>query len=837
MSGKKLLIVESPTKAKTISRFLSNDYIVESCMGHIRDLPESAKSIPEKYKKAPWKNLGVNIESEFEPIYCVPDSKKKVVKNLKSKLKEAKELILATDEDREGESISWHLIEILKPNKKIPVKRMVFHEITKSAINQALKNFRDINLQLVQAQEARRILDRLVGYTISPILWKKISRGLSAGRVQSVAVKLISDREVERLEFQQVSYYDLEAHFKEGQGFKASLKKYKDQLVATGKDFDKQGKLIKKSLLHLKKPQAEKLVESLKTNPFSVKSLKAQKSSRSPKPPFITSTLQQEANRKLRLSSKQTMSVAQKLYEKGYITYMRTDSTHLSKEAWTFIRKAIEEIYGKKELPAKARLYKTKSKGAQEAHEAIRPAGQAFESPENSKLEGQELALYTLIWQRTLASQMHNCEQETLTLSLENKDSLWQASATQIVSPGFYKVYQDKDKTKDTKLPKLKLESKLKAEKLSIGQHETRPPARYNEASLIQKLEKEGVGRPSTYASIISTIQNRGYVKKINQFLAPTFTAIAVTRFLSRHFPNYVDLKFTSEMEKNLDNIAEGKVDHVKYLASVYRGKSGLKEEVEKKTKEEIPDSKTFSFKAFKDINFHVGRFGAYITKQGKNKEELKASLPEDTFLSDIDETSLTNLMSIKKDEAKVFGVDPKTKENILVKTGRYGPYLELEKSQKRGSIPKFCEQELDLEKAGQLVHLPLVLGEHSETKKEVKKSIGRYGPYVVHDGKFQSVKPEDFFDLDLKQAEKLLAEAKTKPSRASRSLIKEWKTKEGQTIQVLDGKYGPYIKYKKKNTTIPKDLVPKDLTLEACLKLTQGSAKSSKKKSRKKAI
>ena len=829
MSRKKLVIVESPTKANTIRRFLSKDYIVESCMGHIRDLPESAKNIPEKYKKKSWGTLGVNVEDNFQPIYCVPLSKKKVVENLKSKLKEAQELILATDEDREGESISWHLLQLLKP--KVPIKRMVFHEITKNAIETALKNFRTIDTNLVQAQEARRVLDRLVGYSISPLLWKKIMGGLSAGRVQSLAVKLISDRELERLDFKKSNYSSLKATFKKKETFFSTLKTLESQSLAEGKDFNQKGELKDKKLLHLKEKKAQELCKKWEKETFTVTKLTEKPLSRSPKPPFITSTLQQAANRKLNLSSRQTMSIAQKLYENGFITYMRTDSTHLSKEALKNIRSAVTKLYGKKELLDKERIYKTKSKGAQEAHEAIRPSGTT--EPEKTNLKGVELQLFKLIWKRTLASQMKNCEQKSVTILLSCENSIWSTSGNTITSPGFYKVYQDIE-SNETQLPTLKKGDKFTAENIEALSHSTQPPARYNEASLIQKLEKEGVGRPSTYASIISTIQDRGYIQKANKALAPTFTAVAVTQFLNEHFPNYLDLKFTSEMEETLDEIAKGSVKYEKYLSSIYKGEKGLKKQVEtneSQTKEK--NSRTFSLKPFKDIQFHVGRFGAYFSTNDNGKE-ITANIPQDLFPSDLNPETIATLIEAKKTEDKAFGVHPKTKEKIFIKTGRYGPYLETEESKKRGSLPAFLPvQDLTLDQAVQLLDLPQVLGVDPKTKKEIKKSIGKFGPYIVHDGDFRSVaKDETFFELDLKKALELLSQPKVSgKKRSSQKPLKEFK--EGkETIQILTGRYGPYIRFKKKNINIPNSYDPENLTLESSLEIIEAKTQSGSKKS-----
>lgn len=830
MAGKKLVIVESPTKAKTISKFLDSSYMVESCMGHIRDLPESAKDIPEKYKDKSWKNLGVNVDEKFQPIYCIPKSKLKVVSNLKNKLKQADELILATDEDREGESISWHLHEILKP--KVPVKRIVFHEITKEAILNSLKNFRKVDENLVQAQEARRVLDRLVGYTISPLLWKKIAMGLSAGRVQSTAVKLISEREMERYHFVEIPYCGLKADFLAKKvSFPAKIYSVKSQKIAEGKDFDDKGVLKNKKLLHLNQKQATSLEKSLKTKTWTVEQVDKKAISRSPKPPFITSTLQQVANRKLGLSPRQAMSAAQKLYENGLITYMRTDSTSLSQQAISGIRKTVTNLYGKNELSPTERIYKTKSKGAQEAHEAIRPAGKTFKPPSSTGLIGVELRLYELIWQRTLACQMKNCEQEQTSIKISTSSlTVFSASGTVIISPGFYRVYKDSDSLgEQSMLPALKKGDKVNCESMEITKHQTMPPSRYNEASLIQKLEKEGVGRPSTYAPIISTIQDRGYVKKVNKTLIPTFTALAVTNLLSKYLPNYVDLKFTSTMEDSLDELAIGKTNYNKYLSSIYKGKSGLKESVAKQEKDiDTKQSRVMHFDKFKGFTFHVGKFGAYIS-QKKGEKEVTASLPQDTSLSDITIEILDNIIKTKN-EPEHIGLDPKTKKKIFIKTGRYGPYLELGDGEKRSSIPKFIPvSELTLEQAVQLIELPKVLGLHPKTKKEIKKSIGRFGPYVVHDGDFRSVPSnESFLSLDLKQSLEILAKEKTKGRRGSQS-VKEFKHK-NSTIKVMKGRFSPYLNYKNRNYSLGKDVDPDNVDLQQCLDVLDGKTSKSKK-------
>ncbi|MBC6415991.1 MAG: type I DNA topoisomerase [Bdellovibrionales bacterium] len=831
-AGKKLVIVESPTKAKTIGKFLNSSYKIMACMGHIRDLPSSAKDIPKKYKDKAWKNLGVNVEENFEPIYCIPSSKAKIIKELKSELQKSKELILATDEDREGESISWHLYEILKP--KIPVKRIAFHEITKSAIESALKNPRKIDKALVQAQEARRVLDRLVGYTLSPLLWKKIAIGLSAGRVQSVAVKLISEKEIERMNFISSSFYSISSKLSpqknnQTDSFSAQLISWDSKKIAVSKDFDNKGNLTNKNLLHLKKEKAQSLLKRLKKAKWILKDIQTKAISRSPKAPFITSTLQQESYSKLGLTPKQTMSTAQKLYEKGLITYMRTDSTHLSTEALKGIRETLQKLYGKKELPPSARIYKTKSKGAQEAHEAIRPSGQKIISPEKTNLTGLELQLYQLIWQRTLASQMKNCEQEQTSLKIKSDLALFHSSGLRIVSAGFYKLYKDKEENIPL-LPQLKKGVSLQCLKVESLEKQTQAPFRYNESSLIQKLEKEGVGRPSTYAPIISTIQERGYVKKQGKNLAPTFTAIAVTKLLSKYLPKYVDLNFTSQMEKSLDDIARGKIIYTKYLSRIYKGKTGLKEEVLAKEKSiSNEDSRKMQFLPFKNIDFNVGRFGSYITKQ-TGKKEMKASLPEDFFLSDLSLEKLEEILNTEKQKDVPLGKHPINKKNIFRKVGRFGPYLEIEGGEKRTSIPKFLDPfDLTINEALQLLELPKVLGTHPKTKKEIKKGIGRFGPYVFHEGDYRSV-PNDksFLSLDLKRALEVLAkEKKSRKKSNSKKILKEL-TYNNDKIQILEG-YSPYIKYKNKNYSLKNTDVSK-INLKQVLEVIEKGKKKKRK-------
>ena len=859
-----MVIVESPAKAKTISRFLGPEYVVESCMGHVRDLPGSSKELPEKIKKKTWSHFAVDVDNNFKPFYCIPSEKKQVVKKITEKMKSAGELILATDEDREGESISWHLIEILKP--KVPIKRMVFHEITKPAIQTALKNFRNINNHLVQAQEARRILDRLVGYSISPFLWKKVTRGLSAGRVQSVAVALVSDRERERLAFKKTSYWDLEAeHKKNNIKFISRLFSHKGKKLIRSSDFDSlTGVLKSKSknqALLMSEKQAKTLLETLKGRTFEVVSVEKKQISRTPPPPFITSTLQQECNRRLRLSSRQTMSTAQKLYEQGLITYMRTDSTFLSSQALKAARLEAARLYGKENLPPAPRVYKKQSKGAQEAHEAIRPAGARFTEPKKTGLTGQALAVYELIWKRTLAGQMKNCIQDQVSVQLQAEDSVFVSSGVSLKFAGFYRLYED-HKTNEVKLPSLQKGDKLSCLNIYEKAHETKAPARYTEASLIQKLEKEGVGRPSTYAAIISTIQDRGYVKKEQNALISTFTALVVTRLLRKYFPDYVDMQFTSEMEKHLDEIADGKKNHTKYLKSFYFGAKGLKALVEQQMEEakqkNTDNDRSLKLNGFSAYSFNVGPFGPYVSKTDSKGKELSASLPANLRPADITRETIENLLKNKAKGGRFLGKDPKTGKEVLVMSGRYGPYVKLsepagaaeaeeDKSQNKDQAKKknrskggkkppkakmmslkpfFTEEEVTLEQALKLLELPKLLGQHPETKKDIKKGLGRFGPYIVHDGDFRSVPKEGFFQFSLKQALARLKEPKK--GRRGSNIVKDLgkHPDSRQAVSLMKGPYGHYIKHKKRNYSLPSGVSHEKLDLKRALAIISGEGK-----------
>ena len=854
-TGKKLVIVESPTKAKTIRKFLGSDYVIDSCMGHIRDLPQSSKDIPEKYKKYEWAQLGVNVDQEFDPIYCVPRDKVKVVSQLKQKLEDASELYLATDEDREGESISWHLSEVLKP--KVPTHRMVFNEITKDAILKALKDTREVDMNLVRAQEARRILDRLVGYSISPLLWKKIAYGLSAGRVQSVAVRLIVEREEQRLIFKKAKYWGLSAELeKDGTGFEAKLWSVENKRVATGKDFDGlTGQLQKassdKEIFILQEDQAQNLVQDLKNKNWSVESVEEKPVARKPAAPFITSTLQQEANRKLGLSSRETMQVAQKLYEQGFITYMRTDSSFLSDEAIQAARAGILEKYGKEYLPAQFRNYAGKKvKGAQEAHEAIRPAGTRFQDPDQTGLNGSQLKLYEMIWKRTIASQMVDAEQKQVSVRISAGPAVFSASGMTIEFAGFLRAYVEGSddpeadlQDREVRLPKLSVRELLKAKELKATDHETKPPARFTEASLVQTMEKEGIGRPSTYASIIGTIVDRGYVRRGGTQLIPTFTAMVVSKLLRTHLSQYVDLGFTSQMEKSLDNIAEGDLDSIKYLHQIYHGQTGLKLQIQNQEKKIDPDeARSIHFKGLEKYTFRVGKFGAYVCMD-RDGVEVCTSIPESESPADISADTINKLIDQKINGADALGKDPATGQAIYALNGRFGPYVQLGEYDKKNDKPKRVSippqlsiENLTLAQAIELLSLPKILGLHPTSGKEIKAGLGRFGPYIFHDGDYRSIpKTDDLFQIQLPRALELLAQPKKGRGRAAP--LKDFGPHPtlGESIQLMNGPYGVYLKCGKFNASLPEGTNPDSLDLNIAVqilssKIPQGQQPASTK-------
>lgn len=826
-------------------------------MGHVRDLPQSASEIPASVKGEEWAKIGVNVDEDFEPLYVIPQDKKKVVKALKDALKNADELVLATDEDREGESISWHLLQVLQP--KVPIKRMVFHEITEEAIQNALKHCRTVDEQLVRAQETRRILDRLVGYTLSPLLWKKIAWGLSAGRVQSVAVRLIVNRERQRRAFRQGTYWDLKATLSQNQKpFEAKLVTLNGTRIATGSDFDETtGQIIAgRQVLLLGEAEARSLQERLLNETWTVTNLEERTSTRKPSAPFTTSTLQQEANRKLRLSARETMRIAQSLYEQGYITYMRTDSTNLSQQAIAAARSCVEQMYGSAYLSPEPRQYTTKAKGAQEAHEAIRPAGNTFRTPQETGLKDRELRLYDLIWKRTVATQMAEARQTHVTVQIQAGDAGFRATGKRIDFAGFFRAYVEGSDDPDAAiedqeviLPPLKVGDHPRCEELEPIGHETQPPARYTEASLVKTLESEGIGRPSTYASIIGTIIDRGYAQMVNNSLVPTFTAFAVTALLEKYFPDLVDTGFTARMEQTLDEISTGEAEWLPYLRQFYLGESGLDTQVKQQESQIDPnEARTVELEGL-DAKVRIGRYGAYI--EVDNGEELvKATLPQDMTPGDLDPEQVEVLLRQKTEGPDKIGFHPETGEPIYQRIGPYGPYVQLgDESEanpkpKRASLPKGVNpQEVSLEMAVGLLALPRTLGTHPETGAKIQANLGRFGPYIVHDqgkaGKdYRSLKgDDDVLTITLERALELLAEPKAGRgrSKATAKPIRELGAhpEDGEPVNIYDGPYGPYIKHGKVNASIPEGQTVEAISMEEALKALAAKAGSKAKAGR----
>ncbi|MEC7737525.1 MAG: type I DNA topoisomerase [Cyanobacteriota bacterium] len=854
-----LVIVESPTKARTIRGFLPKDFRVEASMGHVRDLPNNASEIPAAQKGQKWANLGVNTTADFEPLYVVPKAKKKVVKELKAALKEADQLLLATDEDREGESISWHLLQLLAP--KVPVKRMVFHEITKEAIAKALDQPRDLDMELVHAQETRRILDRLVGYTLSPLLWKKVAWGLSAGRVQSVAVRLLVQRERARRAFRSGSYWDLKAKLDKGGGqFEAKLTSLDGQKIATGSDFDEATGALKagRNVRLLGESDALTLSESVRSSQWRVEAVEEKPTVRKPVPPFTTSTLQQEANRKLRFSARETMRCAQGLYERGFITYMRTDSVHLSEQAIQAARSCVGSRYGDDYLSKTPRQFSTKSRNAQEAHEAIRPAGESFRSPSESGLEGRDMALYELIWKRTVASQMAEARLTMLAVDLRVADAKFRATGKRIDFPGFFRAYVEGSDDPDAALegqevllPDLAVDDSPTLQDVEALGHQTQPPARYSEASLVKMLEKEGIGRPSTYASIIGTIVDRGYAALQNNSLTPSFTAFAVTALLEEHFPDLVDTSFTARMEFTLDEISTGKVQWLPYLEGFYKGEQGLESQVQQREGDiDSSVSRTVDLEGLPCV-VRIGRFGAYLEAKrvGDDGEEesLKATLPQEITPADLDAEKAELILKQKADGPESIGEDPETGDQVYLLFGQYGPYVqrgqvgEDNPKPKRASLPKGKKpDELSLDEALGLLRLPRLLGEHPDGGR-IQAGLGRFGPYVVWDKSkgekdYRSLKGEDdVLAVGLSRALELLAMPKR--GRGGRTALKDLGIPDGseEKVQVFDGPYGLYVKQGKLNASLPEGKGVDDISLDVAVELLAAKALSKKTSRRKK--
>jgi DNA topoisomerase I len=802
----KLVIVESPAKAKTIAGYLGKDFVVESSIGHVRDLPHNAGEIPAKYKAEPWSRLGVDVDNHFQPLYVVDSRKKKVVSDLKAKLKNADELLLATDEDREGEAIAWHLREVLQP--KVPVRRMVFHEITRPAIERALNETRDIDDDLVDAQETRRILDRLYGYEVSPVLWRKIMQGLSAGRVQSVATRLVVERERERMRFVAAGYWDIVATFEPGP-FDARLFSVDGRRVAQGRDFDQQGALRTAEAVQLGEDDARSLAAALAGSAFEVTSVEEKPYTRRPAPPFMTSTLQQEASRKLRLSSQQTMRVAQRLYENGYITYMRTDSTTLSESALAAARDQARELYGAETVPAEPRRYARKVKNAQEAHEAIRPAGDRFRTPEEVRreLSADELNVYDLIWKRTVASQMADARGQTVSVRIggtasDGRRAEFATAGTVITFRGFLLAYEegrDEPSTDDDErlLPKLAEGDALDASRLDPDGHSTSPPSRFTEATLVKALEERGIGRPSTYAAIMGTILDRGYVRKQGQALVPEFLAFAVVNLLEKHFARLVDYEFTARLEDDLDEIASGEEKRDEWLSRFYfgaDGDAGLKELVEGRLAEiDAREVNTIELPGT-DIVVRVGRYGPYL-ERGEDRQTLPPDIAPDELTPERAEELLAQARHDQE-----LGVDPETGRSIVVKAGRYGPYVTEvvegdEKPRTASLLSSMSPETVTLEDALRLLTLPRTLGESDG--EEVVAANGRYGPYVKRGKESRSLEAEEqLFTITLEEALAKLAEPRPRGRRAAAPPLKELGDDpvSGKPVVLKEGRFGPYV-------------------------------------------
>ena len=832
--GKSLVIVESPAKARTIAGYLGDGFVVESSIGHIRDLPQKAAEIPAALKKEPWARLGVNVEADFEPLYVETPDKKKKISELRQGLKQADELLLATDEDREGEAIAWHLVQVLKP--KVPVRRMVFHEITRDAIRHALDDTRDIDQHLVDAQETRRILDRLYGYEVSPVLWKKVMPRLSAGRVQSVATRLVVERERERMRFVAASYWDLVGTFEPG-AFEARLVGLDGARVAQGRDFGEDGTVRSESLVVLDEGAARALVVALEDAEFHVDSVEEKPYRRKPAAPFRTSTLQQEASRKLRFSAQTTMRLAQRLYENGHITYMRTDSVNLSESALTAARAHATKTYGAETVPAKPRRYQRAVANAQEAHEAIRPAGDAFRAPAElrGELPRDELALYDLIFKRTISSQMNDAEGQTVVIELgastrTGGEAVFRASGTVITSPGFLLAYESgrdepEGDDEERRLPALTVGQTLSASALEPQGHETTPPARFTEASLVRALEERGIGRPSTYASIMGTILDRGYVFKKGTALVPTFLAFSVTRLLEDHFGQLVDYDFTARLETDLDRIAAGREARIDWLRSFYFGNGGpglhalvtdQLDAIDARLVNSIPIPGS-------DIVVRVGRFGPYL-----ERGDLRASIPDDIAPDELTPAKAEELLSQPAGE-RSLGRHPETGREIAVRDGRYGPYVTEVLAEGEEGKPRtaslFSSMSLDsvtLEDALRLLTLPRTLvGADGE---EILVSNGRYGPYVKKGSETRSLASEEqLLTVTAEEAEALLAQPKTRRGRgAAKPPLREIGTDPGNGRQVVvkDGRFGPYVTDGETNASLRKGDTVEALTPERAFEL-----------------
>ncbi|MGW0995823.1 type I DNA topoisomerase [Streptomyces sp. NPDC002523] len=883
--GRRLVIVESPAKAKTIKGYLGPGYVVEASVGHIRDLPNGAAEVPEKYT-GEVRRLGVDVEHDFQPIYVINADKKAQVKKLKDLLKDSDELFLATDEDREGEAIAWHLQEVLKP--KIPVKRMVFHEITKDAIREAVANPRDLNQKLVDAQETRRILDRLYGYEVSPVLWKKVMPRLSAGRVQSVATRLVVERERERIAFRSAEYWDLTGTFATGRAGDSSdpsslvarLQAVDGRRIAQGRDFDSLGQLKSANTLHLDEANARALAAALENTRFSVRSVESKPYRRSPYAPFRTTTLQQEASRKLGFGAKATMQVAQKLYENGYITYMRTDSTTLSETAIAAARAQVTQLYGADYLPPQPRSYAAKVKNAQEAHEAIRPSGDRFRTPAETGLTGDQFKLYELIWKRTVASQMKDATGNSVTVKIggtaaDGRDVEFSASGKTITFHGFLKAYVEgaddpnaELDDRERRLPQVSEGDALSAEEITVDGHATKPPARYTEASLVKELEEREIGRPSTYASIIGTILDRGYVFKKGTALVPSFLSFAVVNLLEKHFGRLVDYDFTAKMEDDLDRIARGEARSVPWLKRFYFGEEtgvggaadagngdgdhlgGLKELVTDLGA--IDAREVSSFPVANGIVLRVGRYGPYIERGEKDTEQhQRADIPTDLAPDELTVEMAEELLAKPSGDFEL-GTDPASGHQIVAKHGRYGPYVTeilpegTPKTGKNAVKPRTASlfksmspDTVTLEDALQLMSLPRVVGTDADGV-EITAQNGRYGPYLKKGTDSRSLTAEDqIFTITLQEAQAIYAQPKQRGRAAAKPPLKELGDDpvSGKPVVVKDGRFGPYVTDGETNATLRSGDSVEEITPERGFELlAEKRAKGPAKKTAKKA-
>ena len=853
--GTKLVIVESPAKARKIGSFLGDEYVVEASVGHIRDLPQRAADIPKEFKQFAWAKEGVNIEEDFAPLYVINPDKKSKVAELKELMKDADELILATDEDREGEAIAWHLIEVLRP--KIPVRRMVFHEITKDAIQKAAKETRDLDYRLVDAQETRRVLDRLYGYRLSPVLWKKVMPRISAGRVQSVATRLIVERERERMAFISSAWWDLAAAC--APGFSARLLSLDGKRVATTNDFDSNGGIKEKSasnILLLDEAAARELVQSLNGQSLVVKSLEESPRTERPKPPFTTSTMQQDAGSRLGWGAQLTMRIAQRLYENGYITYMRTDSVTLSSSSITAARSSAQSLYGKEFVPPSPRVYEGKTKNAQEAHEAIRPAGESFRTPGElaPELSRDEFALYDLIWKRTIASQMADAKKQQMRVDFDVKtktgaDAIFRANGSVISFAGFLAAYEDIVEEKaeseevDRRLPAMSVGEKIEVSEYSCEGHETKPPARYTEPTLVKKLEELGIGRPSTFASIMQTIQDRGYVAKRGRALVPTFLAFSVTGLLEQHFTKLIDYEFTASMEEDLDKIANGDEERVTWLTKFFYGSEGNPGLADLSADLGAIDAQAINtMKMGEDIEIRVGRFGAYL-QQGLGDDRKFANIPEQMAPDELTLPIAIELLAKPSGERKL-GVDPQTGLEVIAKSGRFGAYITevfpeeiveegAKKKRKKKDAPKpktasllstMSLDTVDLSDALRLLSLPRSLGSYQDEIITVQN--GRYGPYMKHGADSRTLTSEDqLFSIMLDEAIEIYKQPKVRRRGVAKPPLKEL-GKDPQTdkeVIVKDGRFGVYVTDGETNATLRRGDAVELLTLERALELLAG--------------